>query len=124
MCTTRNFAAVTEIACDVTALQDAVTAANSNGIDDVLSLGADCTYDLTQTLTVTSDSSHSLTIEGNGATIRQTCAGERVIHHLGDWSCRNRILAHLFALRAVEVERLHANQIDEALEIRLGADRQ
>ena len=36
---------------------------------------------------------------------------------------RNRFLAHLLAVRAVEVNRLHRHQVDDALELLLAADR-
>lgn len=54
---------------DASALQTAVTTANSNGVDDTITLVSGCTYTLTATLQINSDGGHLLTINGSGATI-------------------------------------------------------
>ena len=75
-----TYAATISVACaDVAGLVAAITTANTNGVDDVISLAAGCTYTLT-----TSDNNAfgsnglpvivpdgNLTIQGNGATIRR-----------------------------------------------------
>jgi hypothetical protein len=60
-------AAVLDVPCDPLALQDAVTAAGSNGEEDVLWLYAPCTYLLPSTLLGQADAGYPLTIHGRGA---------------------------------------------------------
>ncbi len=59
--------------CSTGALEDVVKAANGNNQDDVINLAPKCVYvlalSLNPTLTIASDNHHSLTIQGNGATI-------------------------------------------------------
>lgn len=57
-----------DLTCDDD-LAATITAANGNNADDTINLEADCTYTLTQSLTIDSDNNHTLTINGNGATI-------------------------------------------------------
>ncbi|GAB4527234.1 MAG: hypothetical protein OHK0046_44840 [Anaerolineae bacterium] len=61
-------AATVSVTCDDD-LNAAVTAANTNGEDDTLNLDSGCTYTLANTLVILADNFHTLTINGNGATI-------------------------------------------------------
>ena len=68
--------------CDVAALQSAVATINSNNQDDTLDLASGCTYTVTSSVTVDSDSGHTLTLHGHGAiisgTLRKTYSSESV----------------------------------------------
>lgn len=74
----------------VLSLREAISDANAAGEASTIVLTAGTTYELdlcggaTEDLNATGDLDHvadqDLTIEGNGATIEQTCAGERVLH--------------------------------------------
>lgn len=77
-------------------LRDMIDLANTDGDDSEIDLPADATLDLDDCGTFAIDDNtnasgdldhtedNELTINGNGATIRQTCAGQRVLHLLGD----------------------------------------
>jgi predicted outer membrane repeat protein len=65
----------------VTSLREAFIQASTNAVDDTIVLAAGATYDLTSCLAgeLEHSAAGSLTIEGNGATIHQTCSDLRVI---------------------------------------------
>jgi hypothetical protein len=58
-----------EVACNVSALYEAMNEASANGEEDVLWLAQSCLYPLTGILLAYADSGFPLTIEGNGSTI-------------------------------------------------------
>jgi hypothetical protein len=62
-------------------LRDAIALAGASGEPNVIELDDDATYELDDCAAGDLDhtGSQPLTIEGNGSTIRQTCAGERVL---------------------------------------------
>jgi len=77
----------------VVSLREAVDAANAAGEDTLVDLAVPGTYSLTscggdEDANATGDldhtGAHALTIAGNGATVEQTCPGERVLDHLTD----------------------------------------
>ncbi len=61
--------ATTAIPCDATALNNALTTANSNNQVDTLQLAANCTYTLPTTATIQADNGNRLTLIGDNTTI-------------------------------------------------------
>ncbi|MEM9564819.1 MAG: right-handed parallel beta-helix repeat-containing protein [Actinomycetota bacterium] len=69
----------------VTSLREAFTQADGNGQADTIVLGAGLTYSLTDCAAgeLIHSEAQDLTVEGNGATIEQTCADTRLIDKTG-----------------------------------------
>ena len=69
----------------VTSLREAMIEADANGTEDTIALAPDLTYDLTDCVVgpLVHGAGEDLTIDGNGATIAQTCTDERVIDKTG-----------------------------------------
>ncbi|WP_020385827.1 right-handed parallel beta-helix repeat-containing protein [Kribbella catacumbae] len=63
-----------------TSLREAFATAGSNGVDDVIALGAAQTYQLTNcTGPLTHAEGHELVVQGNGSTIDQSCDATAII---------------------------------------------
>ena len=77
-------------------LRDAFTQASASAIPSTITLQAAQTYTLDSCVAADGDldytNSQPLTIVGNGSTIRQTCAGERVIESDGDLTIQDVIV--------------------------------
>ncbi|RIL07479.1 MAG: hypothetical protein DCC71_02860 [Proteobacteria bacterium] len=58
-----------QVACDVSALYEAMNEASANGEEDVLWLARSCQYPLTGILIAYPDGGFALTVQGNGSTI-------------------------------------------------------